>query len=213
MAQLSPELATELLIEKGGWFGSPALLTQSPALISQPDRATVIDGLTRIKALLSISSMAERWRSGGFEHYVFTSSAQRATTDNKLLPRMLALAGHYDRAYVNTPDHWRASTLDLEAYLRLPRSEAVLVFAHRHNMRKATVREAHRLDPRMGNRSLVRKLRQMVVTADELGQPLPSDEIRRVLFNDSAIDNGRPPNGTGSLYDEPDPVHGDTPND
>ena len=209
MGQISPTIAKALFEEIDNWYGSPALLATSPALISTPCRESIIDGLARFEAMQRFPRLFTRWQKGLLPHYIFRGDEQRSP-DGKLLPRMLVLAGHYDRAYRYTPEHWCETPADVKAYLNLPTSEALLVFAHRIRIHKMHVRATHKSDPVMANRSLVRKLRQLIVTADELGQTVSLAQVRRVLFNDSATNDRRPPNNSGSLYDEPDTVHEDT---
>jgi len=190
MANVSTELAAELFRETGGWFGSPALLTTEPGNIGEPDREFIIDGLTRFEALRHVPSLLEQWRAGKLPHLVFRSG-QRSEGSLKLLPRMLVLAGHYDRAYLHTPEQWHASVLDLRAYLRVPSADAFAVYAYRHRVRKCLYQAAHRRDYEMANRAVVRQLRQMFTTADELGTVPNLEQLRRVIFYGPAPDDRR----------------------
>lgn len=190
MAVITLNIALELFKENCNWFGSPALLRVSPALVTDSSRDYIIDGAIRFEALSRSPHLLTLWRAGKMPHLVFAADREWSTIASKVLPRMLALAGHYDRAYVETPEIWRQCSQDIAAYLGLPPSEAFAVFATRQRLRRQYARNIRRHDPVMANRSLVRKIRQLIVTSDETGQPLSIDDIRRVVFNDSISDNG-----------------------
>jgi len=183
MAAITTELALELFKENGQWFGSPALLTIEPALITEPNRDQILDGWSRFVALQRLPSLAELWRSGKLPHHVFGAS-QRTTDQRKLLPRMLARAGHDNRAYNATPEEWRESAADIKAYLGLPMADCYSVFAQRHRVRRSYLKATHRHDPIMANRTVVRRIRQLIVTADETGEPIDVERIRKVVFSD-----------------------------
>lgn len=183
MATISPEVALELFKEFDTWYGSPALLRVSPALVTDSSRDFIIDGAVRFEAMRKLPHMLAQWQAGKMPHLVFANDCSRSLGTLKVLPRMLALAGHYDRAYESTPEVWRQCTADLRAYLGLPPAESLAVFAQRHRVRKVFAREVHRTDPVMANRTLVRRIRQLIVTADETGEPIDLDTIRKVVFD------------------------------
>ena len=185
MAAITTELALELFKENGQWFGSPALLTIEPALITEPNRDQILDGCSRFVALQRLPAMTELWRAGRMPHLVFPNIVSRSGfAEHKTLPRMLALAGHYDRAYNATPEEWRESAADIKAYLGLPMADCYSVFAQRHRVRRSYLKATHRHDPVMANRTVVRRIKQLIVTADETGESIDVERIRKVVFSD-----------------------------
>jgi hypothetical protein len=184
VSPITPEVALELFKENNNWYGSPALLRVSPALVADSSRDYIIDGSVRFEALRKIPHLLAQWQAGKMPHLVFANDCNRASGTLKVLPRMLALAGHYHRAYNETPPMWRECSADIRAYLSLPASEALAVFANRHRERKAFVRNVHKTDPVMANRTLIRRIKQLIITADETGTSVNIDTIRKVLFND-----------------------------
>jgi hypothetical protein len=197
---ISPELAVELVKENGGWFGSPALLDRSPADAAR-SRDGILDGKVRFQALTTMPGLLDQWQAGKFPHLIFRSH----TVDyQKQLPRLLALAGHYDRAYQHTPDHWRESPASLQAFLRLPRAEALLVFASRQRVRRSFAKHPpQRTDRAMGNREIVIHLRQLIITADETGEPLDLLTLRKVLFYGPQAIQRRTTEDTDLLFNDP----------
>lgn len=203
MAQISREVALLLIEQKRDWIGSPALLRVEPwhlagAVLS---RDLVVDGLTRLGAMRHLGIAISKQ-----DYFVFRADKVRDDGLTELLPRLLVFAGHYDRAYEHTPELYRTCVSDLKTYLRVPPSEAYAVFANRHKQRKAFVRGVHRHDPVMGNRTVVRRIRQLLVTSDETGVPFDTEQLRRLLYDKSAYER-RTTDDSDSLYNESAIVH------
>lgn len=118
---LSTERARELIAEFGGWFGPPLLCRVAPADIRQP--SDVIDGAVRLASgpidLVKVPHIVfpVAYRSGLY------------SKDGKLLPRLLVLFGHPDRAWAIIPEHWRDSAAALESFLRVRRETALEVWS------------------------------------------------------------------------------------
>ena len=213
MSAITTELSVELFKEFGCWFGGPALLTVEPGLATEASRDFILDGLTRFRGLQQCPELLAQWQAGKLPHHVFHGATQRTADTQKLLPRLLVLGGHYDRAHEHTPEQWRQSVPDLMAYLRVPSADAFAVFACRHQVRKAYVRQVHRNDPIMANRAIVRYLRQLVTTADETGFEVSIDSIREVLFYGPPSTQRRTANDSDSLHNVASTVHEDSGND
>lgn len=122
---MDPTLAKALFVQyQGKWYGPPALLTRPLALSSEDN---IIDGRSRLRARAALGLQTE------VPHHIFLPGATR---DSKgvLLPRMLALAGHCDRAWQRTPGMFKKCPGDLRAYLSVPPVLAQRVWATRHRI-------------------------------------------------------------------------------
>jgi hypothetical protein len=153
----------------------------APGLVS--DAGHIIDGKVRFRELIKVPKLFDAWRKGELPHHTFRGESIRA--DNKLLPRMLVLAGHHDRAYVHTPAQWRDSAQNIRAFLGIPTADALMVFANRHRERRSFVKASHRTDPVMANKTLIRRVRAYILECDETGQAFQLEQLRRIVFNDS----------------------------
>jgi len=184
MVELSPDKARVLFVEYGGWFGPPALLRGPPNQIS-PQRDDhfhyIIDGRKRVRALgLLGAQWCNEWAQGKFDHLVFPLNKGGLYSDGKrrLLPRCLALAGHYDRAFEHTPPEWKLDVKVISMFLSLPLTEAMHVWAARyHNSKpKRYARQRHR-----DNEKLIARIRSLLDAHYEGEIELSIDEIRDTL--------------------------------
>lgn len=141
MLPLDPEAAATIFREYNGWFGPPALLRRHPAQFSfdssllSEDETYIIDGAVRFRALAA-TGMRTVWSEGRLPFLVFPPECIHSTEGRKLLPRQLALAGHYDRAAKYVPDEWSHTPQDVSAYLNISLSEAMIVTASGREQRR-----------------------------------------------------------------------------
>ena len=122
--RLSIERAVMIGREFGGWFGTPLLGRCPPAAIRSPDE--ILDGHVRFEAL--------RTRPfGDIPALVFPLGHRGGLYSmgrrQYLLPRLLLLCGHPERAWEHTPDCWRDSVQAIESFLGVERSSALEVWA------------------------------------------------------------------------------------
>jgi len=184
MAILAPDSAGTLFLEYGGWFGSPALLRVQPSQISSANvsRDLVLDGWSRFIALQGSSSplLKPLWQSGKFPHLVFPHAHHEglySTEGHKLLPRMLVLAGHHDRAWQFIPDIWTSSARDVADFLNVAMVDAVCVWTCRKRLRKAhpTIRHFNH------SSRMVAQIRAGFAELDELGKGFSLEDVRRIV--------------------------------
>lgn len=162
---LTNEAAGSIFKDCGCWFGSPALLRKPPAQFSldpsnlYEELTYIIDGSIRFGAIVSQHlPVGNQWLTGQIPFLVYTSENIYSTDGRKLLPRMLTLAGHYDRAALHLPEHWSASPLDIAAFLGVTELEAHLVFVE---LKKANTRRYLR-DYRRENHRYIKDNRKVV---------------------------------------------------
>jgi hypothetical protein len=134
MSPLLPEAAGTLFREYFAWFGPPALLRRAPSQFGLTvdsqcdDEAYIIDGRIRYRALIA-QGLRRVWLDPDFPHFVFLPETVYSTEGRKSLPRLLTLAGHYDRAARFVPEPWNFSAPDVAAFLNVSMLEAVEVYA------------------------------------------------------------------------------------
>ncbi len=96
------------------------------------------------------------------------------------LPSMLALAGHFERAWQYVPEVWRDKLSDLEAFLNVPQTLALRVWAQRkrrrHNFPRDYARE-HRHD----SGRILKRIRQLLVQHEEAGLDITADALRALI--------------------------------
>jgi hypothetical protein len=187
---LTPDRSRTLLLEFAEWFGSPALLTKKPSEFTRGDdqHTHILDGRVRFDALRDTALFEWVWRAGKFQHYVFLPSSiecgrMRSTDGHKLLPRMLALAGHYDRAWQYVPECWRDSFLSVEAFLNLPRLEALSVWACRHRERRRLLKSSYQRDYARERHAakIVNQIRRLFREHDEDGKEFTIDDVQQLV--------------------------------
>jgi hypothetical protein len=133
MGRLTLEASGSIFREQNSWFGAPALLRKHPAQFNLDpahlceELTYIIDGRTRFECIVA-QGLRSVWPPS-LPFYVYLGDKIYSTDGRKLLPKMLALAGHYDRAAETVPDPWRGSSLDVAAFLGLSQLEAQFVFA------------------------------------------------------------------------------------
>jgi len=116
---MQPEIVRALFIaNKGKWFGPPALVRRPLESISDRD---VLDGRMRLRVRRELDLHCD------VPCHIFPPGARRDDT-GVLLPKMLALAGHPDRAWAETPEIFRDSLGTLKAYLCIPTVLALRVW-------------------------------------------------------------------------------------
>lgn len=138
---LTTELAKSLARELGGWFGPPLLARVTPKeLSSMVDDSLILDGRMRW-GVLGATTQFER-----IPCILFPSNYRQGiySTDGKLLPRLLALFGHFERAWHHTPECWRDSPADIAAFLGVDGSVASPVYVARPRLRRALPRNRSR---------------------------------------------------------------------
>ena len=184
MGTLSPDSAVTLFLEYGGWFGSPALLRVEPSQIDSANvsHQLVLDGWSRFAALQGNSSpmLKQLWKSGSFPHLVFPEGHRDGiytVEGHKLLPRMLVLAVHHDRAWEQLPEVWKSGPRDIAAFLNVPLVDALLVWTCRKRLRRPhmTVRHFNH------TARMVEQIRAGFNELDELGTGFDLEDVRRIV--------------------------------
>lgn len=171
---LTREAASSIFAEYSGWFGPPALLKKHPSQFNLDPSVLgeqltyILDGRVRFQAIVA-SGLRSIW-TGNPCFFVYSGEAIHSTEGRKLLPRMLTLAGHYDRASRCIPEAWSASPLDIAAFLRISLTEAKEVFAEvevvnqRHKSRQAYLARTKKYIP---YQKLVVRIRQGLAARGE----------------------------------------------
>jgi hypothetical protein len=140
----------------------------------------VIDGAVRLQAMAGFAGHCAAWSRGAFPHLVFPLSYREgiySLDNNKLLPRMLVLAGHYDRAWEFIPDVWRGSPREVCSFLNVPMVDAACVYAVRKRLR-----EPRRIVPRGDVHSrTIERIRAGLAELDETGSGFGLDDVRRLV--------------------------------
>ncbi len=155
----------------------------------------ILDGWVRFEALRASPLFEPVWLSEKFPHLVYDrvdkakfaekfahfmnhdiAPAPKYYDFQHLLPKMLALAGHYDRAwpYIRWP--FNDSAEDIEIFLRLPPEVAKCVWKCRPRKRQQYPRD-HRREWRASARGTLSQLQRLRVAHDELGKELTLDNI------------------------------------
>jgi len=123
--RLTVERALVLGREFGGWFGTPLMSRCEPKAIRAPE--DILDGHVRFKGLHGVLPL------DGMPYLVFPLAHRHGIYSvgrrQYLLPRLLLLCGHPDRAWHHTPECWRDSVQALESFLGVARSNALEVWA------------------------------------------------------------------------------------
>ena len=183
MARLPVESAITLLYEYRGWFGSPALLRVHPSQIDAgncgPD--LVIDGAARFQAIAGSIGFLSLWKADRFPHFIFPHAMREglwSTEGNKLLPRMLVLAGHHDRAWEYVPELWRTSPRDLQTFLNVPLVDALCVWAMRKRLRTPQPTTNHHIGECT---KMIAKIRAGIAELDDRGFGFDIDDVRRIV--------------------------------
>jgi hypothetical protein len=123
--RLTVERAAAICREFGVWFGPPLLSRCAPAAIRTP--ADILDGHVRFKglhALLPLDGIPALVFPPGHRSGLYSIGKRQY-----LLPRLLLLCGHPERAWEHTPECWRDSVGAIESFLNVERSSAVEVWA------------------------------------------------------------------------------------
>ena len=170
------------------WQGPPPVLARKPSEC-EPHRDHIIDGLQRFKALACTDVIKDIWndRMTYFWHpHKHASDGYCVIVrdgklyDNHQVTFVLALAGHYDRAYQLMPTEWRDSPGAISCKTGLSMIEAQMVFAARVQAqpKRIQLRHAQRRD----NERIVRNIRQLLTAFDEgLHVQFPVDELRKLV--------------------------------
>lgn len=161
MSPLTPEACGTILKDNYRWFGPPALLRKPPSQFNLDpvnlceELTYILDGGTRFASIVT-SRLRGVWVADDLPFYVFNGENLYSTEGRKLLPRMLVLAGHYDRAPKYIPEPWSSSVPDLAAFLNVTEYEATQVYVatridlQRRRMRQLTEGQSrHRYNERI----------------------------------------------------------------
>ena len=118
---LSPQRARQLCQELHGWFGPPLLCRVPPAVAMT--RGEILDGSVRFWSAPMVLKDVP---------FIVFPKAHRGgiySLDGQLLPRLLVLFGHADRAWEHVPDHWKDSPQALESFLGVEHETALEVWS------------------------------------------------------------------------------------
>lgn len=168
------------------WQGPPPILARKPSEC-EPHRDHIIDGLERFKALACTNVMPEVWNDRmTYFRLVGTQSEICCTvTSEKIGPQhqvafVLAMAGHYDRAFKSVATEWRDSPGAISCKTGLSLIEAQMVYAARTQAQPKRVQLRH--SERRENERIVRSVQQLLTAFDEgLHQQFPVDELRKLV--------------------------------
>lgn len=177
------EIIKSLFVEYSTWFGSPALLRLPPDQIDvdRPNCTQILDGLTRFRALRQNPELLDAWRKGKFPHYIFpevNALGIYSTRGAKVLPRMLILAGHYDRAYEHVPEAWRDTIPLIKTFCQVHYHEAELVWEAREHFRQRAYVPPIR---RRNHRETIHTIRMRLDRMDQDGEPFTMADLRKLV--------------------------------
>lgn len=197
MSPLTPEAAGTLFREYLCWFGPPALLRKHPSQFTF-DKTTVsdeltyiLDGATRFEALVA-QGLRSTWVDARFPFYVYFGDNIHSTEGRKLLPRMLCLAGHYDRAAKHLPEQWSISAHDVQAFLAVSEFEAAQVFAALQVLRgKKRAREYYdqRQTRQRHHERIVNAIRAGIASRAEVGSSFDWADVARLVEYRGPLDS------------------------
>lgn len=191
---LTREAATSIFAEYSGWFGPPALLKKHPAqfdlnpTVLGEQLTYILDGRTRFQALAA-NGLGSIW-TGNRSFFVYSGETIYSTEGRKLLPRMLTLAGHYDRASRVIPEAWAASALDIAAFLNVSLPEAKQVFAEieivnmRHYKRRAYLTRTKKYAQ---YRKLIVRIREGLASRGECGEAFDLRDVANIVGYDGPL--------------------------
>jgi hypothetical protein len=120
--RLTIERAVVVGREFGGWFGTPLLARCAPRSIKRAE--DILDGRVRFEAMGKQLDPPCLVFPLGHRKGLYSIG-----TRQYLLPRLLLLCGHPDRAWRHTPECWRDSVQALESFLGVERAAALEVWA------------------------------------------------------------------------------------
>jgi hypothetical protein len=123
--RLSVERAAVIGREFGGWFGTPLLSRCAAGAIRSPE--DILDGHVRFAAfgsLLPLDDVPTLVFPPGHRGGLYSIGRRQY-----LLPRLLLLCGHPERAWHHTPECWRDSVQAIESFLCVERTSALEVWA------------------------------------------------------------------------------------
>jgi hypothetical protein len=191
MYPLLPETAGTLFREYLGWFGPPALVKRAPSqftLSSDPlcgDETYIIDGRIRFRALLA-QGLRDVWKSSQFPHFVFLGDSIYSTEGRKSLPRLLTLAGHYERAAKYVPEPWNFSAPDVAAFLGVSTLEAVSVYAAIKGERRKQQSLSVQIRKR-DNERIINRIRAGLAARAEHEQDFSLADVARLVEYDGPL--------------------------
>lgn len=185
------EAARSIFREQFCWFGSPPLL-HKPAeqfnfdpLCMSDELPQIIDGSVRFQALVGLR-LPDIWRKA--PALVYHGESLHSSEGRKLLPRMLTLAGHYDRAARHIPEPWRSTVDDVANYLNVSNFEAleVMVILRGIRQKELTIGQV-RQRSWLRHENVIRSIRRGLQARALEGEPFGLSEIARLVGYDGPI--------------------------
>lgn len=181
--RLSAERAAMIGREFGGWFGTPLLSRCEPPAIRAPE--DILDGHVRFKALhasLPLDGVPALVFPLGHRGGLYSTGERQL-----LLPRVLLLCGHPERAWAHTPDCWRDSVQAIESFLCVDRSNALEVWAagkaiadHENGLARARRLVRSRPQERQTEHEILRSIRSRLRARLE-GEPFSIDDVAEMV--------------------------------